>query len=463
MTKSCVALGIVIAMAQIAQAQPISLNQENPHYFEYKNKPAVLITSAEHYGAVLNLDFDYKTYLDELHAKKLNLTRVFSGAYCEPPGAFNIGSNTLAPAPNRLIAPWARSDQAGYRNGGNKFDLNKWNENYFVRLKDFMKEAARRDIIVEFTLFCPFYEDTMWVFSPLHPANNVNATPDIPRTDVYTLDKSGAYLDIQKKLTKKLVTELNGFDNLMIEICNEPYWGGVTMDWQHAITNVIVETESTLPKKHLITQNIQNAGSLITDPHPKVSVFNFHYAYPPYTVAWNYHLNKPIGDNETGFRGTSDSTYRFEGWRFIMAGGALFNHLDYSFGVGHEAGTYQYHAKQPGGGNAAFREQIKYLREFVEKFEFVKMSPDSTVIAHAPKALRYNALVEEGREYAIYMIDDTTTSVALNIPTGRYEVQWMHPLTGQDEKVMVRKSKNNMLSLDVPPHKEDIALSVVKK
>ena len=124
MTKSCVALGIVIAMAQIAQAQPISLNQENPHYFEYKNKPAVLITSAEHYGAVLNLDFDYKTYLDELHAKKLNLTRVFSGAYCEPPGAFNIGSNTLAPAPNRLIAPWARSDQAGYRNGGNKFDLN---------------------------------------------------------------------------------------------------------------------------------------------------------------------------------------------------------------------------------------------------------------------------------------------------------------------------------------------------
>ena len=44
-------------------AQPISLHPQNPHYFLYKGKPAVLITSAEHYGAVLNADFDYKKYL----------------------------------------------------------------------------------------------------------------------------------------------------------------------------------------------------------------------------------------------------------------------------------------------------------------------------------------------------------------------------------------------------------------
>ena len=48
---------------------------------ESMDKPTILITSGEHYGAVLNLDFDYARYLDELHAHGLNLTRTFAGTY----------------------------------------------------------------------------------------------------------------------------------------------------------------------------------------------------------------------------------------------------------------------------------------------------------------------------------------------------------------------------------------------
>ena len=40
------------------------LHPENPHYFLFGGKPTVLITSGEHYGAVLNREFDYKRYLD---------------------------------------------------------------------------------------------------------------------------------------------------------------------------------------------------------------------------------------------------------------------------------------------------------------------------------------------------------------------------------------------------------------
>src|SRR4029453_5559515 len=91
------------------QAAPLALHPANPHYFLLAGKPAILITSGEHYGAVLNLDFDYVPYLDELKAKKLNLTRTFTGAYVEPQGAFNIAQNTLAPASGRFIAPWTRT------------------------------------------------------------------------------------------------------------------------------------------------------------------------------------------------------------------------------------------------------------------------------------------------------------------------------------------------------------------
>src|SRR4051794_23608859 len=68
--------------------KPLALHPANPHYFQFRGKATVLITSAEHYGAVLNRDFDYKKYLDELHAHGLNLTRTFTGVYAEDAKAF---------------------------------------------------------------------------------------------------------------------------------------------------------------------------------------------------------------------------------------------------------------------------------------------------------------------------------------------------------------------------------------
>src|SRR5262245_44688442 len=119
---------VLLLFIKSAVAQPVALHPVNPHYFIYKNKPTVLITSGEHYGSVLNLDFNYTKYLDELHHDLLNMTRTFSGVYCEQPGAFNIASNTLAPVANKYLTPWARSETPGYKNGGNKFDLTKWDD-----------------------------------------------------------------------------------------------------------------------------------------------------------------------------------------------------------------------------------------------------------------------------------------------------------------------------------------------
>ena len=221
-------------------AAPVSLHPENSHYFLYQGKPTILITSGEHYGAVLNLDFDYVRYLDELKAKGLNNTRTFTGAYVEPQGAFNIAKNTLAPSANRFIAPWPRSATPGYANGGNRFALTKWDPAYFQRLKDFVGQARKRGVIVELNLFCPFYEDSQWNLSPQNATNNVNDIGNVSRTNVYTLDKHGGLLAVQEAMVRKIVAELKSFDNVYFEIYNEPYFGGVTMEWQHHIVDVIV-------------------------------------------------------------------------------------------------------------------------------------------------------------------------------------------------------------------------------
>src|SRR5881227_3789887 len=107
------ALTLVAACALAAgpprQPEPLALHPDNPHYFQFRGKPALLITSGEHYGAVLNLDFDHVPYLDELQRRGFNLTRTFSGTYREVPGSFKIRDNTLAPAAGRYLAPWVRN------------------------------------------------------------------------------------------------------------------------------------------------------------------------------------------------------------------------------------------------------------------------------------------------------------------------------------------------------------------
>lgn len=473
---------LFFALGAVCVAEPIRLHPENPHYFLWREQPTVLISSAEHYGAVLNLDFDYRKYLETLGRDGMNYTRVFSGAYVEPEGAFNIARNTLAPLPGRFICPWARSSQPGYANGGNKFDLSKWDDAYFERLRDFVSDAGEQGVVVEMTLFCPMYKDEQWRLSPMNAANNVNDLGAVKRTDVHTLDQHGGLLSVQEALTRKIVTELNAFDNVIFELCNEPYFGGVTLDWQHRIADVIVETERNLPQRHLIAQNIANKSARIADPHPAVSVFNFHYATPPETVAINYHLNKPIGDDETGFRGQSDSVYRTEGWDFLIAGGALYNHLDYSFAAGFEDGTFKYPSAQPGGGSPALRKQLKILRDFIDGFDFIRMKPDDSVIKGGiPAGGSARALVEPGRAMAIYVRDGSLTksgaavhpaatgaasagpaNLQIELPAGAWQAEWVAPKTGRIASAM-RIEGGGARPLAIPEFETDIALRLIRE
>src|SRR5262249_8314811 len=201
-----------------ASAQPLALHPLNSHYLVYHGKPLLLVTSGEHYGAVLNRDFDYRKYLATLAADGLNLTRTFSGAYVEPVGALKIERNTLAPATGRLICPWARSDTPGYANGGNRFDLTRWDDAFFQRLKNFVAQASERGIVVELNLFTPMYEDAQWNYSPMKASNNINGIGKVGKHQVYTTDKESALLAVQEAMTRKIVTELNGFDNLYYEV-----------------------------------------------------------------------------------------------------------------------------------------------------------------------------------------------------------------------------------------------------
>jgi hypothetical protein len=452
-------LACLAAPAAAADFAPLALHPDNPHYFLFRGKPAVLITSGEHYGAVLNRDFDITAYLDELAAHGLNLTRTFTGVYCEDSKSFGITRNTLAPESKKLICPWARSETPGYAGGGNKFDLTRWDPAYFVRLKaGLLYRASKRGIVVELALFCPFYEESMWKLSPMNAANNVNGIGKATRTDVYDLKKNGPHQAVQEALVRKIVAELNSFDNLYYEVCNEPYFGGVTDEWQRRIIDVIVDAEKSLPNRHLISVNVANGSKKVVKPHPAVSIFNFHYASPPVAVAQNYGLNKVIGENETGFKGTGDTHYRMEAWEFLLAGGGLFNNLDYSFAVGHEDGTLPA-GKSPGGGNRGFRRQMKVLKDFIGGFDFVRMKPDETTVKGGlPPKGRARVLSQPGEQCAAYLFGGPSADLRLALPKGDYRAEWIDPLTGKVLKAERVTASEEVTLLTSPKFTTDVAL-----
>lgn len=459
----------LLLASAVAHAAPITLHPDNPHYFLWRGQPTIIITSGEHYGALLNLDFDYRKYLDTLAKDKLNGTRTWAGAYAETSGDFNIADNTLNPASGRFICPWARSSEPGYADGGNKFDLTQWDPAYFARLREFVGYASKKGVVVEMNLFCPMYEEGMWNVCPMNTKNNVNGLGAIGRHDVLTLDKSGGLLTVQEAMVRKLAEALREFDNVTFEICNEPYATKprVPEDWQRHMTDVLADAMKGWPKPFLISWNISNKSATVTNPHPAVSLFNFHYAAPPETVAMNWGLHKPIGDNETGFRGTNDAPYRTEAWDFVLAGGALFNHLDYSFTVGHEDGTFRYPAKQPGGGNPTLRRQFRVLRDFIHGFDFARMKPDNSIVqGGVPPGGSARALVESGKAVALYLrkgkAESNEVALQLALPEGRWRATWIDTKSGK-VTASANVVSSGITTLSAPPFDTDIALKIVRR
>ena len=454
---------------------PIRLHPDNPHYFSFRGRPTILITAGEHYGAVMNLDFDYVRYLDELRAGHFNLTRVFSGTYREVPGSFGIVGNTLAPAKGRFVCPWARSRTPGASDGGCKFDLTRWDEAYFDRLKDFAAQAARRGIVVELVLFCTMYDENIWNASPMNARNNISSIGDVARNEVYSArDKD--LLAAQEAVVRKLVTELSGFDNLYYEVCNEPYErGGLTKEWNDRVIAAIVETEASLPSRHLIAQGFPPASTAVSDLSPHVSILNFHAAKPD-AVRLNYHLNRVVAFDETGGGDRSDSKYRIEGWEFILAGGGVYDHLDFSFTPEHEDGTaVTLPSGTPGGGGPELRRQLRILKEFVEGFDLVRMAPDNTIIkegrvtgpaaggsAAVPKGTM-RALVSPGEVYAVYVHGGTGVELVLELPAGAYKAEWVNTKTGRIDKMETAVHAGGQWTLASPTYSEDISLRVARQ
>jgi len=466
-------LACVVCFGHTLNATPINKHPDNPHYFVYKGKPLVLITTDHHYGAVINLDFDYVPFLDRLHEYGMNLTRIYPGAYLEMKDQYAKG-NPLGPSPDRYILPWKKSAVPGAdaHLGVYKYDLDSWDEEYFKRLKDFISQAAQRDIIVEIAFFNGMYDDR-WQAQAIYHANNIQGIGTCEFHD-YTTGVDKALTEVQLKYVKKIATELKDFDNLIYDISDEPEMQKQnSWPWNSAMLDALISVDQN---RHVYGETAHSATPDFTKD-PRISWLPTEYISPmEQTLDSDYENAKPIIDVESAYY---PSWYdhpveetRTEGWYGMLGGLAGLIHLNSDFS------TFNPSAK----GTSTEKEilpQKRVLMQFMQSLDFVKMTR-FTGFQVTNSGVMARAIADKGRQYAVYLFhgsrkwDDWpqgptssrvnvdlnwfTDSLSISVPPGTYKIEWINPASGALIAASSQECKGSNCTLATPRYFLDIAL-----
>jgi len=483
----------ILLAAQGVHAEPVRVCPANPRYFARDGKPFVLVTSDHHYGAVLDADFDFGAFLDELGAQGMNLTRIYPGGMFEVPDKY-VAGNPLGPLPGRQILPWARSAAVGAHPAlgepgrpSTKLDLDRWNPEYFARLKAFVERAARNHIVVEVAFFNGMYADS-WPLMALYHGNNVQGVGQYEAGDCglfTTMDpRNEAVVRYQRAYVAKIATELNAFDNVIYDLCDEPLLQGkadgsiailpeaAVTPWLRALRDAFLEAERPLPKKHVLGQTVQSLSpDLSGEPWCEWLPTEYVRAATA-ALEKDYPARKPIVNVESDYFGhglvkpyTVDDV-RVEGWWFLLGGGAGVINLN-----------GEYHRGQERGGRDT-RERIvpqrRILREFVDGLDLAPMER-LTGVTGLPAGALVSALSEPGKQYALYFFHarddgqwgahfvatpgsyrDRLTLPA--VPAARYRLEWVDPTSGAVLSAESLDWGGGDLTLATPAYSIDIAL-----
>jgi hypothetical protein len=340
---------LCIAGLCIAAPPPIAVSPANPRYFSWRNRTAVaLLSSGEHYGALVNLDFNYETYFAALAARNYSLTIALAGTYREPDSDVNRhgdnpAGNTLSPVKGRFASPWASAPAAG---SAGKYDLRKWNSAYWDRLGAFVASASRYDIVVHLTLFCVYDaqpgQEYIWALNPMNPANNVNGGMDnVNSTTAYTLGAGKALVAFQLALVTKLTRALMAFDNVLISLVLMPEGAGVA--WGAEIFKAVRAAD---PRRAIVVPGAWLAAPAAAalpwrGDRNVVATGAMSFAPPPANATDGLRpcildsAPLPVAPSAQAQLATLRRTY----YAWLLSGGGAIYNLDWSYAVSCESGT----------------------------------------------------------------------------------------------------------------------------
>jgi hypothetical protein len=405
----------------------IDIAGTSPWYWEYRGETVVLIG-----GSWQDNLFNHPQGLEE----HLEVLRSVGGNYVR---------NTMSHRNVGNVFAFAQDEEG-------RFDLNRFNDEYWQRFERFLELTHARDIIVQIEIFDPWdkYEDHQsfggWSHNPFNPANNVNYTPDesgLPTVIDYPptgspsphpffrtvpgLDNNELVLRYQEAFVDKMLSYSLRYPNVLYGIHNETgekvefgdYWAALIRQRAGAVGVPIHTTDMRR------NENVRGQDHAHIYDNPELYTFvdiSQNNAFPGLgqghydNILWvRERLSerpRPINNNKNygGFRhGDQESIARMG--RMIFAGAASVRfHRPHPL----EDPAAMYAESEFGLGLSPRAQAIiRSLRMATDELDIARTEPRNDLLGDREENEAY-LLANPGSQYAIYFPNGGSVTVDLS-------------------------------------------------
>lgn len=419
---------MIVGQAYAAKAAgPLRVHPDNPRYFTDGTKmpdgllKAVYLTGSHTWcdlqdsgkiGEPLTR-FDYDAYLDMLDSWGHNFMRMW---------AWEGGENKSYYEP----VPWLRTGPGTTLDGKLRFDLNKFNPEYFKRLRSRVIAAGERGIYVSVMLFqgWSIYSHgygNPWPVHPFNKANNINgidgdADKDGEGREAHTLQVP-AVTRLQEAYIRRVIDAVNDLDNVLYEITNET--AIFSKDWQYHMIRYIKDYEATKPKQHPVGITAFDSGregsmeALFGSPADWISPQNDG-------VSGDYRNDPPAADGRKVIISDTDHLWGVGGDRSWVWKSFTRGHNPIYMDPLRKEDWFSISEADMEGTRKAMGLTLSLSR----KMNLAKMIPHNELASS-----RY-CLANPGTEYLVYLPNGGEVTVDLTASSASFEVEWIHPVDG---------------------------------
>jgi hypothetical protein len=408
---------------------PLRVSAENPRYFADGSGRIVYLTGSHVWNNLVDMgqgdpppSFDYDTYLEYLARYGHNFIRLWTWEHFAWDSRANgrWGKET----PHVVVPqPWARTGPGNAADGKLRFDLTKFDDDYFKRLRSRVEEAGRRGVYVSVMLFEGWAMQRIegaWLSHPFHSNNNVNgidgdANGDGKGLEVHTLTDR-AVTERQEAYVRMVIETVGDLDNVLYEISNENH--PASTEWQYHMIDFVHAVERERPKQHPVGMTFQYQGG------SNQTLFDGPAEWISPNPDGGYRDDPPAADGKKVILTDTDHLWGIGGnaqwaWKSFLRGmNPIF--MDPYDGV--VLGDRFSHEWEP------IRVAMGMTRKLAERINLAECVP------HGDLASTKYCLAEPGREYLVYLPDGDDITLDLSAARGPLMVEWINAETGRSRR-----------------------------
>jgi len=423
----------------------------NPNYFQDASGAPIILNGSHTWNNVQDWgtagspqELDFLAYVDFLKAHGHNFTLLWTTELAR----FHGLPTTASDPPDFTVTPlpWRRTGPGTATDGGLKFDLAKFDQSYFDRLRTRTRALGEAGIYAGVYLFTGEWLNIFRCPSDGYPftgANNINGIDDGYRdgakgTGSITMSAPNAITAFQDAYVEKVIDTLNDLPNVLWIVSEEAPAGSAWWN-AHQISHMRAY-EAKKPHQHPI-----GYAALIDAPDTVIYDSDADWVAPAAKVspARSCGSGKPackvnVNDSDHSYFGMWNETpqkNRNYAWQNLLAGNQVMFMDPYVVYYPREkrnlcVPTANGICRGPDPQWNNFRDNLGYILRYSRKLNLANVTPQKSLsstgycLAQTPRA---------GAEYLVYAPSGGPFTVDLSAMPGSrmLAVEWFNPSTGE--------------------------------